>query len=178
MAKHSREAEAPMGETETGGGPRTATFNILFVCTGNTCRSPLAEASARRALQERGWSHVHVASAGTAAHDGARASANAVTVGRRHALGLEGHRSRALTAERVAWADLVLAMGPGHLDGVARLGGEEKMRTLGDFAAGDAQGRSVADPFGGPEAAYEETYAELAELIGRALDRLAPILHP
>ncbi len=78
----------------------------------------------------------------------------------------------------MAWADLVLAMGPGHLEGVARLGGEEKVRTLGDFVAGDGRGDSVPDPFGGPEAAYEETFAELSGLIGHALDRLAPILHP
>jgi protein-tyrosine phosphatase len=175
MAKHQG---APMGETETGTGPRTATFNILFVCTGNTCRSPLAEAIARRELERRGWPHVRVASAGVSAQGGSPASANARTVGRRHEVALEAHRSRALTADLVAWADLVLGMGPGHLDGVARLGGEEKMRTLGDFAAGDARGRSVADPFGGPESAYEETYAELEALVGRALDRLAPILHP
>lgn len=172
------EGGATMSEQGTREAPRTATFNILFVCTGNTCRSPLAEALARRELERRGWPHVQVASAGIAAREGDGASRHAVTVAQRHAVDLADHRSRHLTAEMVDWADLVLGMGPTHLDGVARLGGEEKMRTLGDFAAGDQRGRSVPDPFGGPEAAYEETYAALLELINRALDRLAPILRP
>ena len=177
MRKHA-EGGAPMSEQGTRESPRTATFNILFVCTGNTCRSPLAEAIARRELERRGWANVQVASAGIAAREGDPASAHAVAVARRRGIDLDVHRSRALSEERVAWADLVLGMGPTHLDGVVRRGGGERMRTLGDFAAGDERGRSVPDPFGGPEEAYEETFRALEELIGDALDRLAPILHP
>lgn len=160
--------------TET---PRTTTFNILFVCTGNTCRSPLAEGIARAELERRGWQHVHVASAGSAARPGDAASEFAVSVAARHGVQLDAHRSQPLTPELVGWADLVLAMGTSHVASVQRLGGDEKVLTLGDFASGE-EGYSVRDPFGGPEAVYESTFHELAELIAGALDRLEPILHP
>ena len=53
-------------------------LRVLFVCTGNTCRSPMAEVIARRGVRDRGWEHVEVGSAGVAAFDGAPASGGAI----------------------------------------------------------------------------------------------------
>src|SRR5690349_11718390 len=103
------------------------TFNVLFVCTGNTCRSPMAEALAREELERRGWHHVRLASAGTAADFGQPASGNAVSVLARKGIDLDRHSSQPLTRALVEWADLILAMSPSHLGPVARSGGMEKM---------------------------------------------------
>ena len=166
----------PDAETEA---PRTTTFKLLFVCTGNTCRSPLAEGLARAEIQRRGWKNVEVASAGVGAAKGERATREAVAVAGRAGIALERHRSRPLTRELAQGADLILAMGPTHLASLVRLGAGDRSATLGDFAAGDdGEGFAVPDPYGGDEAVYEETFRELQGLVSAALDRLEPILAP
>ncbi len=156
-------------------------FRILFVCTGNTCRSPMAEAVARRVLRDLGWDHVEVASAGTAAAEGEPASGGALRAVAKQGLELGGHRSRALSVRAIDRADLVLAMSPGHLLRVVALGGGEKATLLASFAAGDDPTDvpdEVPDPFGGSDEVYDATLHTLERLVTRALRRLEPILAP
>ncbi|CAN5801518.1 low molecular weight protein arginine phosphatase [soil metagenome] len=159
-------------------GEHGSTYNILFVCTGNTCRSPMAEALARAELTRRDWHHVGVGSAGVAAVDGQPASEHALAVLGNHSMDAGHHRSRSLTPALVAWADLILAMSRSHLGPIARMGGSEKMALLAHFAHEDERRGGVADPYGGDETEYEITFQQLEQLIRDSMDRLTPILSP
>ncbi|MGH7482807.1 MAG: low molecular weight protein arginine phosphatase [Longimicrobiales bacterium] len=154
------------------------TFNILFVCTGNTCRSPMATVIAQRAIEDRGWTHVAVRSAGTAADaTGQPAAELAREVVAEHDLDLASHRSHPLGPEDVAWADLVLAMGPANLWTIAELGGADKVALITEFGSAE-ETPGIADPFGADIDTYRRTFRQLEAAIDAALDRLEPILEP
>jgi protein-tyrosine-phosphatase len=157
---------------------RPTTYNLLFVCTGNTCRSPLAAAIARRLAGERGWHHVAVRSAGTGAVEGGPASEPAIHVAGEHGLDLSGHDAARLSEDLVRWADLVLGMSPSHLAAVADLDGGGKVALVTDFADGPDAGQPVEDPFGSDLDAYRRAYQQLEAAVGQVIARLEPILSP
>ncbi len=162
---------------QTSEGP----FRLLFVCTGNTCRSPMAEVIARRRVEELGWEHVEVRSAGVAAFDGSPASGGAVRAAARNGLDLGEHTSSLLTPELVDEADLILTMSVAHLARVIELGGEDRAALITSFAAaGDASapGAGVPDPIGGPDEDYLHTFEVLDGLVERALERIQPVVAP
>jgi protein-tyrosine-phosphatase len=170
------DSNPPTPERDPASAPTT--YNLLYVCTGNTCRSPLARAITERLIAERGWTHVSVESAGTAGAAGAPASENAVLVARDFGLSLDEHRSKELTPELLDWADLVLVMTPSQFEMVARLGLASKVALATDFLEGPGAGQAVRDPFGGDIEAYRETGEQLQRAAESLLARLEPILSP
>lgn len=128
---------------------------LLFVCSGNTCRSPMA-ASIARALAGEAF---EVESAGVSAMEGAGMTAEAGEALR--ALGMEPgvHASSMLTRERVASAEAVFVMTKAHLRAVESMGGSGKAVLL------DPEGGDVEDPIGGPLEAYIATAKRLREMI-------------
>lgn len=131
--------------------------HVLFVCTGNTCRSPMAEGLLQRAVGNEGG--VDVSSAGVAASRGAAASQDTRKVLEKRGVELRGFRSRQVTRGLLEQATHVVAMTRGHLEVLESEFPEyaDKYHLMGEFAAGAEQhgARDVPDPIGMGRAEYE-----------------------
>ena len=134
---------------------------VLFVCTANMCRSPLAQAIAADLAERCKLQEVRFESAGRSAWDGSPATNDAVAVARERGLDLDGHRSRPLTGELVGGADLVVALDRKARDAAERLGGAGKTRLL-----------DVADPDGRGLDEYRRTVAQLERELPAILEAL------
>ncbi|MGB2824635.1 MAG: hypothetical protein WBF17_26910, partial [Phycisphaerae bacterium] len=150
---------------------------LLFVCTGNTCRSPIAEGLAKKHLAERfgcevrhlAEKGVEVLSAGVFGLGAGEATAEAVRAAGELGADISGHRSRILTKELITDADVVFCMTASHIAEVVRLvpDAAEKVRRL------DARG-DVADPIGGGPGVYRRTAKRIDSAVRTALSKGLP----
>jgi glycine hydroxymethyltransferase len=128
---------------------------ILFVCTGNVCRSPMAEGIFRRAVQGRG--EYRVLSAGLGAMDGQPPSAHAIAAAKELGIDISNQRSRMLTPELVHQADYIFGMTHSHVDTVMLLYPQaaEKTFLLREFDETlDTFEKDISDPIGGSYEIY------------------------
>ncbi len=132
---------------------------VLFVCTGNTCRSPMAAALFNRIAQERDWSWRAV-SAGMAAQTGDGATPQAVTVMAEQGIEINEHRSQPLTADLLAAAALVVLMTQGHKQRLAQLAPAYQDKLV---AFGELTGADVEDPFAGSLDTYRRVAVQLSQ---------------
>jgi glycine hydroxymethyltransferase len=144
---------------------------ILFVCTGNICRSPMAEGLFRHAVDGRGV--FCVLSAGVGAIDGQSPSAHAVRTMRELGIDISKQRSRMLTAELVDQADLILGMTRSHVDSISLLYPQaaEKSFLLREFDDSlDYYEKDISDPIGGPIEVYKACRDQIAKGIVTTLN--------
>ncbi len=124
--------------------------SLLVVCTGNICRSPMAEALFKNRAQDRGLD-IDIGSAGVAALVDHAAADPVINLMQSRGLDVSGHRARQLTTEMGRKQDLILVMEQGHRQFIARKWPEltGRVRLLGE-----SSGEDVADPYGLPEKVY------------------------
>lgn len=147
--------------------------NILFLCTGNSCRSPIAEGLLRSTVSDR---DVKVSSAGTHAFEGAPASENSIKAMELYDLDISSHEARQLTEEILREVDLVFAMASDHIEYVKKVFPKyfDKTYLLRRFGRENdhLMNEDVEDPIGGSIEQYLECYS----LLDAEIKRIAEIL--
>ena len=134
---------------------------IMFICSGNTCRSPLAEGLFKKYLQENNITDVDVASAGVGAFPGDAVSINSILVAGNRGVDVSEHRARNVNPEHLITTDLFFCMSESHKAVLSRHCDSEKIVVL-----------NVPDPFGRPVEVYEECAKQLESQFPEILERI------
>lgn len=143
-------------------------MNVLFVCTGNTCRSPMAKALFEKMLEDRSISGIKVKSAGIATVEDAPATENAVEVLKKMNIDIEDHKSQLFTDELGEWADVIYVMTDGHRATMHDLYPDiiDKVKLITEEEDG------IEDPYGMPIESYERCADEIREALLPILDEV------
>lgn len=134
---------------------------IMFICSGNTCRSPLAEGLFKKYLKENNITDIDVGSAGVGAFAGDGVSINSILVANNRGVDISSHRARNINPEHILTTDLFFCMSDSHKQVLSRHCNEEKIVVL-----------NVADPYGRPIEAYEECAKQLESQFTAILERI------
>ena len=146
-------------------------MHVLFICTGNTCRSPMAEGYFRHLVSERKCKDVSVSSAGIFAGNGEPVTLNSSKALKQIGIDISKHRSRTLTKDMLKDADLIIAMTLSHKNHVGEMSAEalKKTKLLGEY---NHVNEDITDPFGGSSEVYFYCLNTMKPLLEKLLNEV------
>lgn len=134
---------------------------IMFICSGNTCRSPLAEGLFKKYLQKNNINDIEVSSAGVGVFPGDEVSINSILVAGVRGIDISSHRARGLNSEHILTTDLFCCMSESHRQVLLKYCDENKIMVL-----------NVPDPYGRPIEIYEECAKQLKNQFSDILSKI------
>ena len=138
-------------------------MNILFVCTGNTCRSPLAEVLLVKLLAEKGIENVNVQSCGLSAYPGCPASENSAMIAPEFGCSLNFHEAKQFDDKLADWADIIITMSGSHKAVIEKFFEKysSKVQVLGN---------GISDPYGGDLEEYRQCASQIEAELKKLVD--------